>query len=92
MHVAIVYKVRPDRRDAAIGRLLETGGLPPEGARMLQRWHDLASTWGVTITETDDPLAIPKWCLQWNDVLEFEVHQVIADEQAVPLLSALRAK
>ena len=34
-------RIPPSSIDAALKKLLETGGAPPEGVKMLHRWHDM---------------------------------------------------
>ena len=40
MKFVVTYSFEPDRekRDEAIARFQRTGGLPPEGAKLLGRW------------------------------------------------------
>lgn len=89
MLYAITYRIRAESRNAAIERFLKTGGQPPAGVRMIGRWHDLASRWGVHVAETDDAAAMAKWALDWTDILDFETHTVFTDEQVGPLLASI---
>ena len=34
-----VWTFKPEHRDAVQARFKQTGGLPPEGVKMLGRWH-----------------------------------------------------
>lgn len=88
MLFAISYQGRPETRNAAIERFLRTGGLPPAGVKMIGRWHNIASISGVAVAECDDAMLMPKWALDWSDLFQIEVHTVLTDEQAGPLLAA----
>jgi hypothetical protein len=35
------WRIPPSSIDAALKKFLETGGAPPEGVKMLHRWHDM---------------------------------------------------
>ena len=37
--------------------------------KLIGRWHDLAGGTGVAIFESDDPVAMANWVLNWNTVL-----------------------
>ncbi|MNY79583.1 hypothetical protein D3C86_2202730 [compost metagenome] len=59
---------------------------------MLGRWHAVGGSNGFGIAETDDVVQIQKWVLQWNDLMNMEVHAALTDEQAAPLLAAVVGK
>lgn len=89
MSFTISHQGRPETRNAAIERFLKTGGLPPAGVKMIGRWHNIASISGVAVAECDDAVLMSKWALDWSDLFELEVHAVLTDEQAGPLLAAV---
>ena len=43
--------------NAAVARFLETGGAPPQGVKLLGRWHGMSGA-GFAITESDDAKAM----------------------------------
>ena len=55
---------------------------------MIGRWHNIASISGVSVAECDDPQLMAKWALDWRDLFHIDVHTVLTDEQAGPLLAA----
>lgn len=87
MNFVTIWTFRPADRDSVIQRFGETGGPAPEGVTMLARWHDVAGGRGFAISETEDPLAMAKWCREWNDIMSFEIIPVVNDEQLVAVLS-----
>ena len=51
------WKLPPSLIDSAIEKFLKTGGAPPEGVKMLGRWHGMNGT-GFAISESNDPKAM----------------------------------
>lgn len=88
----VSWTISPQNRNSVIQRFLETKGAPPEGVNMLGRWHAVGGSSGFGIAETDDVVQIQKWVLQWNDLMNMEVHAALTDEQAAPLLAAVVGK
>jgi hypothetical protein len=86
MVFSISWKGSPDVRNATAERFLKSGGMPPAGVRLIGRWHDVGLS-GIAIAETDDPLLMSKWVLDWNDMFELQVRAVVTDEQVGPLLA-----
>jgi hypothetical protein len=74
------WEVPQAGRKAAIKRFLETGGAPPEGVKMLGRWHTADGEYGFAVAESDDVQAVAKWSLAWNDLLPMDVRPALTDE------------
>lgn len=85
----VSWTISPQNRNAAIERFLKTGGAPPAGVKMLGRWHAIGASSGFGIADASDPVAIQKWVLEWNDLMNMEVHAALTDEQMAPLLAAV---
>lgn len=86
----ISWSSRPELRQAAIDRFLQSGGRPPESVKMLGRWHSIGPISGFAIAESNDATALQRWVLDWNDVLQMEVHPAITDEQLGATLAGLK--
>mgnify|MGYP003336407905 FL=1 len=54
---------------------------PGPAIRLIGRWHDLVRGHGVAICESDDPVAVSQWCLNWNTLLDFEIGIVHDDAE-----------
>src|SRR5258705_1209625 len=67
--------------NAAVARFLETGGAPPEGVKMLGRWHGMDGQ-GFAISESTDPKAMYRWTAQWADLLPLTVTPCLEDADA----------
>ncbi|MDR6859818.1 DUF3303 family protein [Variovorax guangxiensis] len=86
------WRISPGNRNAAIERFVKTGGVPPQGVKMLGRWHDVAQGKGIMISEAEDASAMARWALDWSDLMEMEVHPVLNDEQLGAVLAGLQPK
>ena len=83
----IAWNFKPEHRNAVQSRFKETGGLPPEGVKMLGRWHGVGTNKGVCVAESDDALAIAKWAQKWADLMSFDVCPALTDEDTVKAIS-----
>ena len=87
MTFVIAWTLEPEHRNAVQARFKETGGPPPAGVKMLGRWHGIGTNKGVCVAETDDPLAVARWAQQWSDLMSFDVHPVLIDQEFAKVLS-----
>ena len=83
----IIWTFKPEHSKDAIARFTETGAPPPEGIKMLARWHDVSGRRGFAIAETVEAVAASKWCHEWSDLLSFEVIPIIDDEGLTKVLA-----
>ena len=86
MLYVVMWKFKPEQRNAAQSRFKETGGLPPEGVEMQGRWHSVEGNRGLCIAKSDDPVAVARWAQAWSDLLTFEIIPVMNDEDFVRML------
>jgi len=82
------YEIDQAHRKAAIERFLATGGLPPEGATLLHRWHSADGAYGVAIIETDDVQTVAKLSVDWNDLISIDARPALDDEGMGAVLTA----
>ena len=85
MKFMIPFSMKPPQFRAAVSRFLETGAGPPDGVKMLGRWHGGATGW--VLAETDDTTKLYEWTARWNDLLEFTVVPVLEDAELGQVLS-----
>ena len=86
MLYVMLYSFTPDRRDAVQARFQQTGGPPPEGVKMVGRWHSAGNGRGVTVFQSDDPEAIGKWAQDWSDLMSFDIYPALDDEAAARVI------
>ena len=48
----------PEARDNTIKQFMATGGMPPEGATLVSRYHNVDGTGGFAILESSDAGAL----------------------------------
>jgi len=88
MLFVVSWSINPENRNKAIERFLRTGGVPPNGVKMLGRWHAVGSSSGMGVLEASDLVPIQQWVLEWSDIMKMDVHAALTDEQVAPLLAA----
>lgn len=71
----------PQRRAEAFARFKRTGGLPPEGVKLLGRWTQADLSGGFDLIETDDPGKLAEFSYQWSDLMELKISPVLEDAQ-----------
>ena len=54
---------------------------------MTGRWHDVAGGSGFALAETDDVVALAKWCREWSDLLTFKITPVLDDAEIAEVLA-----
>jgi hypothetical protein len=81
MKFILTFTIKPEGkgRDEAIARLKNTGGLPPEGAKLLGRWTAADFSGGFVLLESDDVKALTEFSLMWSDIMELKIVPVIED-------------
>jgi hypothetical protein len=75
--------------NAAVGRFLQAGGLPPAGVKMIGRWHGMNGH-GFAVVETTDAKALYAWVAEWSDLLPIQATPCLEDADAGAVLKALK--
>lgn len=88
MKFMVTYTGKPAQFKETVSKFLKTGAVPPEGVKLLGRWHGPLMGW--TLSETDDLKKVYEWTTQWSDLLEFTVTPVLEDAELGEVLSKLR--
>lgn len=83
------WKILPGSRDKVIERFAKTGGQPPQGVKLLGRWHAVANGTGIAISEADDASLMARWALEWNDLMEMEITPAMTDDVLAGVLGQL---
>ena len=65
---------------------MEKGAMVPDGVKVIGEWVDLSGGRSFMVYEGDDPKALAKWGLAWNDLIRDEAVVVMDAEAAMKLL------
>ena len=87
----VQWEIAPSVRKAAIERFVKTGGAPPDGVKMLGRWHTADGDHGFAIAETADGQLLTKWALAWNDLLEMDIRPALDDQGLGAVLAGMQS-
>src|SRR5258706_8717495 len=88
MKFMVTWTVPQGTFNAAVARFLETGGAPPEGVKMLGRWHGMDGK-GFAISESTDPKAMYRWGAQSADLLPLAVTPCLEDAATGEVMASL---
>ncbi len=86
MKFMLSWKVHPDKRQDALAGFAQMTAQDDaadmgDSVRLIGRWHNIAEFTGVAIYESDDPVAMANWALNWNSILDAVVTPVLDDEE-----------
>jgi hypothetical protein len=76
----LTYQTSLATQRTGIERFKQSGGPPPDGVKMIGRWHALDGSSGAVICETNDAIALAKWAQEWADVISMHITPVADDE------------
>jgi hypothetical protein len=90
MHYMVTFPLTTYGYKERVSRFLETGAPPPEGVTVHGRWFTLGHDVGFMHCESEDPKAIYRFVSEWAELVDFEVHPVISDQEAAEVLSSMQ--
>ena len=76
-------------RAEAIARFQKTGGLPPEGVKLLGRWTRADLSGGFALLETDDPKKLAEFAYLWSDLMDLKTTPVLDDQELMATLQTV---
>lgn len=74
----------------AVRRFLVGEAEPEEGVKILGRWHSVDLSTGFGLYETENMAALYASAAKWADILDMKNYIVIEDNEAGPVLAALK--
>jgi len=90
MRFGIWYVLSAPYYREAIERFLQTGGMPPKGIKLEQRWHSTTANRGFILASTKDPQALYQWMASWADLIHFEIEPVLDDKETQSVLKSMK--
>jgi hypothetical protein len=91
MKFMMTFHWAPDAQQRAEGieRFQRTGGLPPDGVRLVGRWTRADLGGGFDLLETDDAAKLTEFAYQWSDLMELEITPVLEDAELAGVLGRI---
>jgi hypothetical protein len=82
MKFMLTFTWKPDlkARDEAIARFKKTGGVPPQGVKLLGRWTRADLGGGFDLLESNDTIALAEFAHRWSDLMDLSIAPVLDDE------------
>ena len=92
MKFMMTFNWTPDAQTRAegIARFEKTGGLPPDGVKLLGRWTRVYLSGGFDVLETDDPKKLLQFAYMWGDLMDVEIFPVLDDQELATALQNAR--
>ena len=86
MKFMLTWRIHEEQRHnalAAFAQMTEADDAMDLGSniKLIGRWHNIAEFTGVAIYESEDPIAMANWALNWNSILDCEVSPVLDDQE-----------
>ena len=83
MRFMVTFTWKPDARirDEGVARFKATGGLPPAGAKLIERWTRADFSGGFALLESEDPKALAAFAHNWGDLMELRIVPVVSDQE-----------
>ena len=78
----------PQARDNTIKQFMATGGMPPEGATLVSRYHNIDGTGGFAIVESLDSGALADYALDRNGLIEINITPLMDNKTISKVLGA----
>jgi len=63
-------------------RFRERGRMAPDGVAYVSSWVDTTLTRCWQVMQADDRALLDAWMANWRDLVDFEVHEVLASAEA----------
>ena len=84
----LIVEAGNEKFDNTIKQFMATGGMPPEGATLVSRYHNVDGTGGFAIVESSDAGALADYALDWNGMIEINITPLMDDETISKVLGA----
>lgn len=78
----IIERFRNGDAAAVYRRFRERGRMAPDGLTYVSSWVSEDLTTCYQVMETPDRTLLDRWMVNWNDLVDFEVHPVISSQDA----------
>jgi hypothetical protein len=87
MKFMTAWITQPGVTRETVGRFLAGQGQPPQGVKLLGRWHKADMSGGWALIETDSAAAAFEYSAMWSDLLGLQTTPVVEDADGGPVLA-----
>ena len=84
MKYITVWSIRPENMKAVIKRFQE--GDPKIPGVKMSRFHAMGTGRGLSLVESDDPVAVSRLANAWSDLVDQKTVAVVSDEEIAAAL------
>ena len=85
MRFMVIEQFRNGDAKPVYRRLAENGRRVPDGVSYLDSWVDLDQARCFQLMEASSRELLDQWTTQWNDLIDFEIVEVLSSEEAAQL-------
>jgi len=68
-------------------RFRDRGRMAPEGLTYVSSWVDQRLERCFQIMETNERALLDQWVRNWNDIVDFEIHEVMPSKEAAEIIA-----
>ena len=83
----VIERFKPDAAVELYRRAAEQGRLLPNGLEYVASWIDLNFNTCFQLMRTEDDKLFNQWCLQWQDLTDFEIIPVRESAEAFQVIA-----
>jgi hypothetical protein len=82
MTFMVIERFRNGDASPVYARFREQGRLAPPGVSYVNSWVDVSLQVCYQVMECESRALLDQWIANWNDLVDFEVHQVMSSAEA----------
>lgn len=78
----VIEKYKDRNAEAVYNRFREKGRMLPEGLKYISSWVQPDFERCFQLMECDNPALFDRWTIHWQDLVDFEIEEVISSADA----------
>jgi hypothetical protein len=78
----VIERYKNRNAEAVYSRFRENGRMMPEGLKYLGSWVEPNFDRCFQLMECDDPALFEQWTIHWQDLVDFEIVEVLTSAEA----------
>jgi hypothetical protein len=85
----VIERFKNGDAKAVYHRFKEKGRMLPEGLRYVESWVDTGFERCFQLMECDDQSLFDQWMAQWQDLIDFDIIEVVSSKEAAEKIMAI---